>query len=467
MTAALRSQGPWQAVVLLIAAAFGLLAGLDPVIAAGAAVGAAFMLVVTVNLHAGLCLFVFAAFLDHLPGIDGGNLTIVKALGALLFLSWLAAVTTHRYPGKTLFADHPTVTVLATFFVAWMVLSLGWVEDRGPALTDISRWLLNLALLPVLYTAVRDRTDLIRVIALFIAAAGVSAVYALAGPTTSDEYSRIEGVAGTANELASILVIGIVLASFMWLAAKNKPLARLACALVLGLCLVALFLTVSRSGLVALAAALLAAVFLSGRWRLGAGLLLVAVMATTLGWFSFAAPEAARERVTTYGDGGTGRTDIWTVALRMVNDHPVQGVGIGNFRTTSVHYLVQPGLIRRSEFILDRPLVAHNSYLNVLAELGFVGLLTFLALLGYCLSRAWMAARGFTRGPDRVLELCARGLVVALVGLLAADFFASDQLNKSLWLLLGMCLVLPKILRQQQAELASEPVLTRSHPVHV
>ncbi len=97
-------------------------------------------------------------------------------------------------------------------------------------------------------------------------------------------------------------------------------------------------------------------------------------------YFGAFAPAEATERVTKI-DGGTGRTDVWTVGWRMVEDHPVRGIGNGNFANTSVHYLLQPGSIVRDDFIVDTPKVAHNSYLEVLAELGVVGLVLFAIVL--------------------------------------------------------------------------------------
>ena len=36
------------------------------------------------------------------------------------------------------------------------------------------------------------------------------------------------------------------------------------------------------------------------------------------------------------------------------------------------------------------------------------------------------------------MEIVARGAVIALVGILAADFFITEQYGKQLWLLLGL-----------------------------
>ena len=155
-------------------------------------------------------------------------------------------------------------------------------------------------------------------------------------------------------------------------------------------------------------------------------------------YFASFAGVDARDRVTTV-EGGSGRTDIWKVGWRMVEDKPMIGVGSGNFNVSSIHYLlVQPGAIERDEFIIDTPKVAHNSYLQVLAELGIVGLALFLSIIGFAIRCALKAARWFGRAGDTRWRSFARGMVVALVGILAADFFITEQYGKQLWLLLGL-----------------------------
>jgi O-antigen ligase len=257
-------------------------------------------------------------------------------------------------------------------------------------------------------------------------------------------------VAGAANELASVLVTALFLAGGLWLVAKGSPMLRAVLAAAILVCLLGLFLTESRAGLVALAAALGAAVLVGGRRRLLVGALVLMVSFATIGYFSLAASQAARERVTTLGNG-TGRTDIWKVAWRMVEDHPVTGVGVGNFQTSSIHYLLRPGAILRDEFIVDRPQIAHNSYLNVLAEVGVVGIVLFVGILTAGFLAALRAANEFRKRGNDYMETLARALLLALVALFVADFFASDQLNKELWLLLGLGTAMLGIARREPA----------------
>jgi O-antigen ligase len=135
----------------------------------------------------------------------------------------------------------------------------------------------------------------------------------------------------------------------------------------------------------------------------------------------------------------------------MVEDHPVNGVGVGNFQTSSIHYLLRPGAIQRDEFIVDRPQITHNSYLNVLAELGVVGAVLFAGILTAGFLAALRAANEFRKRDNNDMETLARALVLALVALFVADFFASDQLNKELWLLLGLGPAMLGIARRERA----------------
>ena len=123
----------------------------------------------------------------------------------------------------------------------------------------------------------------------------------------------------------------------------------------------------------------------------------------------------------------------------MVTANPVIGVGSGNYTIAEPHYLLTaPGLIQADQFIIDTPYVAHNIYLHVLAEMGVIGLVLFLGVLGLSIASVVRAVRIAERRDDQVLEVLGRALVMALAGILAADFFVSEQYSKQLWLLLAL-----------------------------
>jgi len=361
-------------------------------------------------------------------------------IGFLLALSWLAYVSTRSNAGEQDFVtEHPTVSYIIAIFVAWSGLSLIWAEFPGESLQATFRYAQNALLFLIVFTAVRERKHTVWVVAAFVAGATISAMFAIMNPVDPGQYdvARASGTIGDPNELASVLVVGIILGCVLFTIMRRSPLVRLLLLGAIVLCLGGLFVSLSRGGLLALGFSMLAALFLSGRYRplawAGAGLAVL----VTVGYFAVLAPPQARDRVTK-ADGGTGRTDIWHVGWRMVEAHPVRGIGSGNFQHASIHYFLAPGALRYGQYFIDHPKVAHNMYLHILAEMGIVGLSLFLSLVGFSVLATISAAQRFQRAGDRDMELLSRGLVVGLLGLLAADFFLSGQFSKQLWILMGL-----------------------------
>ncbi len=435
MTARVELPIRWGHVALLGLGAFvGLLAGVNPILALGAAFGIAFVGIALANLTAGLCVFAVLTFVDSvLPA--GGALSAPKLMGALLMVSWFAHLTTDESSRRRLF-EHAGFLYVLTLFVVWVMLSIMWAEQSAPVLDAAFRYIPNALLFPITYSAVRTREQALWLVGAFVIGTLISAAYGLATPTDPGDAERLTGAAGNANETAAALGAGAALAAALALALK-EPALRLAAAFVLPLCLYSMFLTLSRGALVALAAMLVTTVLIAGRRR---GPTLVAALVAALlcvGYFVTIAPPTAADRVLR-SDGGSGRTDIWRVGWRMVEANPIVGVGAGNFANTSVHYLLEPGAILRDDYIVDTPKVAHNMYLEIIAELGLVGFALFMAVLGYSLYCALAAVRRFVATGDRQMEIVSRALFIALIGLLVSDFFGSRQFSKQLWLLMSI-----------------------------
>jgi O-antigen ligase len=441
-TAPWRGHRPASAYVIpiglaLLGLAFGVLAGDSPRLAIGAALGLGFAGLVIANVTVGLCLFAIVSFLEVLNSI-GGSIGVTKAFGLLLVVSWVAAAST-RDTGKTFIEAHPSVTYVLAIFVAWSTLSVVWAESSTVALNASFRYLQNLLLFLIVFTAIRERRNAVWVTASFVAGATIAAVFAIIYRPDPGQYdvARAAGTIGDPNELASVLVAGVILAAVLVFLVKKSPALRLAAAGAVGLCTLGLLFTLSRGGLVALGCAIVASIFVGGRYRPAILSVMAIVGLLGLGYITAVAPQASRDRITRV-DGGTGRTDIWRVAGRMVSAHPVRGVGSGNFQLSSVHYLLtNPGAVRYDYFV-DHPKVAHNTYLHVLAELGLIGLALFLAIIGFAVASTFRAIQVFTKAGDRDMELLTRGLLLAMIGLLSADFFISGQYSKQLWLLLGL-----------------------------
>lgn len=428
----------------------GLLAVVEPVLALAAVLGLAFLLLVMADLTIGVCLFGFVAFLEVLPAL--GGVSFAKAIGAILAVSWLATIATRREERRDFFGAHAGITALAALFLAWVAASAVWAEDPSESTNSLMRFALNIFLLPIVFTAMRTRNDVRALMGVFVVAALISAFYGSViapGDVEAAEAGRLSGAGVDPNYLAIALTGSLALALAFVGSRDDNALLRWGALAAAGLSVLAILLTASRTGLVALAAAVLTAVVVAGpRRRAPIALLALALAGVAVFYFAALAPEQAREHVAGY-QTGTGRTDIWTVGWRMVEAEPVHGVGAGNFPVSSIHYLLEPGSIIRDDFIVDDPKVAHNIYLDTLAELGIVGLVLFVGIVGSCVLAALRAARIFTRLGDRTMDLLARGTVAGTVGMFSGAFFNSVQYNKPLWLMLALGPCLLAVARRQ------------------
>lgn len=70
-----------------------------------------------------------------------------------------------------------------------------------------------------------------------------------------------------------------------------------------------------------------------------------------------------------------GRFDVWTSSINMFKDHPVTGVGIGQWRTI---YEASYRLPTENQHLYH----AHNNFIQLLGEVGFLGLLGVLIFYG-------------------------------------------------------------------------------------
>lgn len=436
-----------QASVLATGAMLGLLAAVQPLAAVGVAMAIVFVYVVFTDLAMGLAVLALLSFLDVLP--QSGSLSLAKGAGLVLALAWIARVGLNARDERDLFADHSQLAWLLIAFFAWAVLTLLWAEQTGLGLTALSRYAPNLLLLPIAYMAVRQQRDLKLVLAAIVFGAVIAAAYGIVQPPTSAiENTRATGTIGDPNELAAALLAGLAIGAGFAVARGSSLALRLGGLLAVPLCAAGIFLSASRGGLIALGVTLVAATVAAGRWRAAVTALCAALAAGGVLYFTQLAALPARERLLT-ANGGSGRSDLWKVGLRVVRAHPVGGVGVGNSEHAAVNYVLQPGVIHYSALIFSsEPFPVHNTYLQVLAEMGVPGLLLFLAVIVVCLGCALRAARFAAQRQDVTMEALARGVFLALVGMAVANFFISVQYDKLLWLLLGLCPAMLAIARR-------------------
>lgn len=435
-----------------LAALLGLVAVVDPLVAVVGSLAIAFGLLMLADLAVGLCIFAFsAAFFEAIPEFDA--FSVAKLLGLVLALSWIAAVASRPNLRGEVFTEQPGIAFMLLLLLAWVGLSVLWTEDSTITISSWTRIFLNALLIPIAFSAIRDMRALRWVALTLLAGMLLSAAYGyVLSPGSVDTEGRLGGAGLDPNYLAVWLLIVGALAIGVACYSRLEPALRWTVAGAAGVCLLAALATASRTGLVALVALLVCAPLVAGRGR---RILMTALAVLILGgagmYIAVFAPDSTRDHISDTGGGGSGRTDIWKIAMRMGKANPVLGVGLGNFQTSSVHYLLEPGTITRSDYIVDEPKVAHNTYLEMFAETGLVGLVLFLGVAACSVGAALAAARRFAVAGMRDESLMARAVMLATVAGLTGAVFVSLQYTKAIWLLLALGPVTLHLARQARA----------------
>ena len=131
------------------------------------------------------------------------------------------------------------------------------------------------------------------------------------------------------------------------------------------------------------------------------------------------------------------RIPLMRLAFRMIADNPVLGVGIDNFTVAMDRYLT-------SEFRRAWLFTVHNKYLLVLAEIGILGLLAYVAFLLGTLRTGWKCWR--LQNP--LLSPLALGFVGGITGNMVhqtVDIFHIRAIQELLWLVAGLLTVMHRI----------------------
>ncbi len=234
----------------------------------------------------------------------------------------------------------------------------------------------------------------------------------------------------TANAVALFLVPLVAFAGAIALHSEHRR-ERGVAAVFAALGTVCVVLSFSRGGYLALGAVVIA-LALSHRRRLiiaGAGVVVAAGLMIV---------PAIRHRVLTeldFANGSNtlvGRFHLWSVALQMLQDHPIFGAGLSGFATVIAPYWNPTNA--------DRFTYPHNILLNSWTETGVLGViaLTWILFTGFRIG--W---RGWRSSPMawRAVHL---GVLVALVavvvhGLVDVPYWKND-LSLELWALLSITL---------------------------
>jgi O-antigen ligase len=393
------------------------------------------------NLSLGLTLWTPLTFMESLHFPWSGPAVV----SVLLLAAWIGTLPATRHARAAVFANQRWVLGSVVLYLLWITLSLLWSERSGIALEGLVEWLICAVIFVVVATTISTPRYVRAMLWAFVLGGTASVLIGLlttglkpspnAILSATQAEGRLSGGVSDPNYLAAGVVAAAVIAGAL-LATSSRAAARWVLVVSIAILTVGEVASESRGGLLAAGAAAIAAFVLFKRQRLAVGTI-IAIVASVAALL-FVADSGAGQRLTNFNGGGSGRTELWTVAWRIASAHPVVGVGLDNFITQEAKYVRQPGVLTSVALIAEKPHVVHNQYLEAFTETGIIGFVLLISMMLGFLSCGVRAAKGFDARGQPELATLARAIVVAEVSVYVALFFLSDGPDQRFWILFGI-----------------------------
>lgn len=235
-------------------------------------------------------------------------------------------------------------------------------------------------------------------------------------------YFRPGWVVGDSNYFSTAAIFAIVLA-FYFMQGRRPRWEKAYCIVCLLLIILAVTLCASRGGFLGLVGATLFLVWHTKRKARNLVLLTALVLPLSL-----ALPMSPLHRLldssTDYGSTQY-HLEAWKASRRMIEAHPIAGVGLGNIELLMPLY-AEPGTNIHVQSM------AHNMFIEVAAELGLPALLVFLGIFWFTYRTLGKLRRSSSTHP--LIRETASALQAGLVGFAVAGCFVSAEYEKTSWM---------------------------------
>lgn len=260
----------------------------------------------------------------------------------------------------------------------------------------------------------------------------------IAGIVTVMSDGRTAGTLGSPNTAAGYFSLLLAPAFALYFAKTLRWIRYLAIiAFVLGA--IGLVFTISRGGFIGFTISMIIvglAIWFRGKippWAAFLILFVSSIVVTIVGGLSFEKIVGLRE------NAALARIPLMEMAWRMIQSHPIFGVGANNYALNIPFFLIgdMPG-----SFMY----VVHNKYLLVWAETGLGGILSFVAFLGLAIWRGW---KSYLRDIP-LYSILSLGFAAAIAGQMThmmVEIYDSRSEIQALWLVAGLVTAMERITR--------------------
>jgi len=349
------------------------------------------------------------------------------------------------------------IFITGAAFALWNLLGLFGAINYHEGYYEISRYLLDLILFFIVIqaviqepAAVKNIFYILTIIALLHSLVGILQFYEIAFTEIPGNYKPY-GFMANRNLFGSAQALLLPFAIYTFYAA-NRSWKIISVVAITGI-FVSLVLSLTRASwlseiAVLLVAAILVLIFvptMRKKWMLGtlAAAVVIALMVAILilpnkdNELARSVTERASSLATNTssntiaGSNITERLKIWKRTVKMIGDHPLLGVGAGNWKIVMPSYGLDSTVFAKGFYAPDR---VHNVYLQVASETGIPGTVFYF---GFWLIIVW-AGFSFLRKTNNENKKIMVILMLAGLSAVAVDAmfsFANERIEHSIYMM--------------------------------
>ena len=396
-----------------------------------------------------------------LGSLGGLGISVTTLAIPMLYAMWIGTSLARRGNGTRPWL-RPAAAL--SIYVGFVTLSITQASSKSLSIFEITMLIQSLMIFIYIASTIRSREEVVFMVTvlavavlleslIMIATYATHHVFHFAGITTQidpatsavDSVSRVGGTVGGPNAAAAFL--DLLLAPVLSLALSPVRRAyRLMAAAAFTIGCVALVLTQSRGGWIAVAAS--CGIVVGYAWYRG----WIPGLAPSLVLFGVGVivfvlrGELLARFMSNDGGSASSRIPLIRLAFHMIKQHPLLGVGANNFGINISRYATP-------EFSADWLYTVHNHFILIWAEDGIAALVAYVAFLIGTLRSGWRCRKI----SDQGLALLSIGLMAGVVGQMIhmmVDILNGRQQVQLLVIVAGLLAALVAIKRD------SDPIVT-------
>ncbi|NMM61134.1 O-antigen ligase family protein [Clostridium sp. P21] len=401
-------------------------------------------------LYAFICIYIFI-----LPWKQGKTTYGDGILALIMFLYIIRLVLSSQSRRKMIsdiksfFHDYLSISMSILFLV--MIISVSYSFDKKIAVSESARFLSYIILFFIIKYECNYKRYIHGIINSYVFSVCFICIFGIyqyfTGFGLSPEFmkydytdKKIAATLDNPTNLAAFLVLALFPIIMVSIYEKNK-VKKSVYLLILVLVIINIVLTDSRNALigVAIGAIILAIVF---SWKLIFIIGPAAVISLFIPRISHRILDIANS------SQNVSRIYLWKTALKMIKEHPILGVGNGNYVSLYDTYVKKYPELKYPWFT-QRP--THNSYLKVTSELGILGIISFVCMLIFSLLKVKQVA---SSAKDKFYRYFCTGVFASMVGFyfmnISDNLFFVPKTTAYFWILLAISQAI--VIRESSSE---------------